>query len=65
MLVAGGMPWLMHRSGDDAWSPVIHSAGALVLLVLAVVLSVYKPKGLTRYGQRTQHKLGQATAEPR
>lgn len=33
-------------------SVAIHSAGALALLVLATVLSVYKPRGVTRYGQR-------------
>lgn len=33
-------------------SPVVHAAGALVLLLGATVLSVYKPRGMTRYGQR-------------
>ena len=33
-------------------SPVVHSVLALLLLLVAAVLSVYKPKGLTRYGQR-------------
>ncbi len=33
-------------------SPVVHSAAAIVLLLGAVVLSVYKPKGIARYGQR-------------
>lgn len=33
-------------------SVVVHSTGALVLLLLATVLAVFKPKGLTRYGQR-------------
>ena len=32
-------------------SPVLHAAGALVLLSVAVVLSVYKPRGRTRYGR--------------
>ncbi len=40
-------------------SPVVHSVGALVLLIVAVTLSVYKPRGLTRYGRR---KLRQQTA---
>lgn len=35
-------------------SPLIHTAGALVVLLGAVVLSVYKPRGLTRYGWRRQ-----------
>lgn len=33
-------------------SPVLHAAGALLLLLVAVVLSVYKPSGLTQYGRR-------------
>ena len=33
-------------------SPVLHAAGALVLLLVAVVLSVYKPRGRTRFGRR-------------
>ena len=37
-------------------SPVVHAAGALVLLLVAVTLSVYKPRGMTRYGQRMQLK---------
>jgi len=32
-------------------SPLVHAAGAMVLLVLAVVLSIYKPRGLTRFGR--------------
>ena len=35
-------------------SALIHAGGALVLLLAATVLSVYKPPGMTRYGQRTQ-----------
>ncbi len=33
-------------------SAVVHSGGALVLLLVAVTLSVYKPRGMTRYGRR-------------
>lgn len=33
-------------------SAVIHSAGAFVLLVVATVLSIYKPRGLTAHGRR-------------
>jgi hypothetical protein len=35
-------------------SPVLHSALAVVLLVFATVLALYKPKGVTGYGQRKQ-----------
>lgn len=37
-------------------SPVLHSAAALVVLLIAAGLSVYKPKGLTRYGWREQRR---------
>jgi hypothetical protein len=33
---------------------VLHSGAALVLLLAATVLAVYKPRGLTRYGRRKQ-----------
>lgn len=35
-------------------SPLVHAVGALAVLLGAVVLSIYKPRGLTRYGWRTQ-----------
>ena len=37
-------------------SPVIHAALALLLLLAATALAVYKPRGLTRYGQRKQRE---------
>jgi uncharacterized membrane protein len=33
-------------------SPVLHAALALLLLLVATTLAVYKPRGLTRYGRR-------------
>jgi hypothetical protein len=36
-------------------SPVIHAAGGLVVLLVPVVLSLYKPHGMTRYGWRKLH----------
>ena len=33
-----------------------HAAGGLLLLLVAAVLSVYKPRGLTRYGWRRRHE---------
>jgi hypothetical protein len=33
-------------------SPALHAAAALFLLVVATTLAVYKPRGMTRYGQR-------------
>jgi hypothetical protein len=44
------------RSG----SPVLHASGALVLLLVATVLAVYKPRGLTRYGWRRQQQASSA-----
>lgn len=38
-------------------SAVVHSSAALALLLVATTLSVYKPRGLTRYGQRKQLAL--------
>jgi hypothetical protein len=35
-------------------SPVLHAAAALVLLLLATLLGVFKPQGVTRYGRRKQ-----------
>lgn len=35
-------------------SPLLHAVLALVLLLLATVLAIYKPRGVTRYGQRRQ-----------
>jgi hypothetical protein len=35
-------------------SPVVHAVGAVVLLLVALVLSVYKPRGLTPHGYRQQ-----------
>ena len=37
-------------------SPVLHAIAALLLLIVAVTLSVYKPAGMTRYGQRRQQE---------
>jgi len=39
---------------------VLHSAAALLLLVTATFLAVYKPRGMTRYGRRKQRDLGRA-----
>jgi hypothetical protein len=37
-------------------SPVLHSTAALLLLLVATVLGVYKPRGMTKYGWRKQHQ---------
>lgn len=33
-------------------SPIAHALGAIAMLLVALVLSVYKPRGLTRHGRR-------------
>ncbi len=40
-------------------SPMVHAGAALLGFLIAVVLSVYKPRGMTRYGQRKQHERRQ------
>jgi hypothetical protein len=37
-------------------SPVLHAGAALLLLLVATTLAVYKPRGLTPYGQRRPEK---------
>lgn len=37
-------------------SPALHAVLALLLLVVATVLAVYKPQGMTRYGHRKHHQ---------
>jgi hypothetical protein len=41
-------------------SPVSHAALALLLLLAATILAVYKPRGMTRYGQRKQDEQRRA-----
>lgn len=38
----------------EAWRPLIHAVGGLLVLLVIQVLGVYKPRGLTRYGWRRQ-----------
>lgn len=44
-------------------SPVLHAGAALPLLIVASVLGVYKPRGVTRYGWRKQQEARTA-AQP-
>lgn len=39
-------------------SPLLHAVLALLTLMVAVVLAIYKPRGMTRYGWRKQHEAG-------
>ena len=52
---------------DERTSLVIHSGGGLVVLLVPTILSIYKPRGLTRYGRRKQRKTtdrGRTVLEP-
>jgi hypothetical protein len=44
-------------------SPRLHAALALLLLLVATVLAVYKPRGMTPYGWRKQHER-RAVSQP-
>ncbi|MDP9202749.1 MAG: hypothetical protein M3P26_12560, partial [Gemmatimonadota bacterium] len=37
-------------------SVVLHSVLALLVLLVATTLAVYKPRGMTPYGRRKQHE---------
>ena len=44
---------------------VADAGAALVALLLATVLSVYKPRGMTAYARNTQYELRDGTQQPR
>lgn len=46
---------------DARMSLVIHAGGGLIALLIPLALSLYKPRGTTRYGWRKQHEKRQAT----
>jgi hypothetical protein len=41
---------------DGLWGELLHAGGGLLVLLVATVLAVYKPRGMTRYGWRKQHE---------
>ena len=43
-------------------SPLLHAVLALLVLLAATVLAVYKPRGVTPYGRRQQHEQRQSLA---
>jgi hypothetical protein len=47
-------------------SPLLHAVAALLLLLVAATLAVYKPRGMTPYGQRKQReeRRGPTSAGP-
>jgi hypothetical protein len=44
-------------------SPILHAGAALLILLVATILSVYKPQGLTRYGWRKQQEKRNSISE--
>jgi hypothetical protein len=56
-------------SGDDLralGNTLVHSVGGMVVLLVILVLNVFKPRGMTRYGWRKQYEQRpkQYTREP-
>lgn len=51
----------LHSLGGDLAHPVI----GLVVLLLIQVLNTYKPRGMTRYGQRKQRRVDMAAVRRR
>jgi hypothetical protein len=45
-------------------STLVHSVGGTVVLVVILVLNVYKPRGMTRYGWRKQQDEQRKESEP-
>lgn len=45
-----------HAGMLPSYSPVVHSIGAIIVLLVALVLSIYKPRGLTPYGWNKQQR---------
>lgn len=50
----------LNALADMSGESVGHASGALLFLLVATVLSVYKPRGMTLYGWRKQHEQHQA-----
>jgi hypothetical protein len=51
-------------SSDDLralGSTLVHSVGGVVVLLVILVLNVYKPRGMTRYGWRKQQEEGKVS----
>jgi hypothetical protein len=45
-------------------SPRLHATLALLVLLVATVLAVYKPQGMTRYGRRKQREERRGLSQP-
>ena len=45
-------------------SPVLHAGAALLLLLVATGLAVYKPRGLTRFGRKHYERRTVPVSQP-
>jgi hypothetical protein len=45
-------------------SILTHAVGGLLVLLVPVALSIYKPRGMTRYGWRKRHQRSAAAPQP-
>ncbi|MCM3638204.1 DUF2269 domain-containing protein [Sporosarcina luteola] len=43
------------------WGELLHAGGGLLVLLIITILSVYKPRGMTRYGLRKQEQQRKVT----
>jgi hypothetical protein len=55
---SAGAPLLEGELGQARFSLAVHAAGGLLALLVPVMLSVFKPKGMTPYGWRRQPRTG-------
>ncbi len=51
---------LAGMGADRSPAPLAHAVAALLLLLVATTLSVYKPRGVTPYGWRKQQEQRKA-----
>lgn len=63
MAAAAGDPEIPVEALRSA-SPVLHAALALLSLIVATVLAVYKPRGLTPYGWRKEKEAAGVKPDP-
>jgi uncharacterized membrane protein len=68
--LAAGPTLSMGELGNLKQSPLLHSGGGLLALLVSTVLAVYKPWGMTSYGRRKRQigeppESGSSTGAPR
>ncbi|MFI7016124.1 hypothetical protein [Streptomyces sp. NPDC050164] len=72
LIYTGTFRSMAHRAADPGaelasvrnFSPVLHSLLALAVLLAAMVLAVYKPRGVTPYGQRRRQAERESRGTP-